>query len=373
MRQMYVIALGLRGFPGVQGGIEVHAEHLYPRLVELGCDVEVITRSPYASPSLSGWRGVRFRRLWAPRWKILEAPCHSLLGVLYAAWRRPDILHIHAIGPALVVPLACLLGLRVVVTHHGPDYERAKWGRLARLILRLGERLGMQFADQRIAISEGIACLIQAKYGLDAAVIPNGVVLPDIPDSTGTLEHFGLKTRRYIIQVGRLVPEKRHLDLIAAFEHAKLDLQGWNLVIVGEADHPDRYSQELKSKAAQTPGVVLTGFQSGLALGELYAHAGLFVLPSSHEGLPIAVLESLSYGVPALVSDIPAHLELGLDAGSYFELGNVRQLAAKLRELAERRFDINEKRVLQQWVIRKYDWKRIAEQTVLVYSNAFAA
>ena len=123
---MRVMVLGLRGFPDVQGGVEKHAEHLYPLLVQSGCQVEVITRSPYTSRDHRSWKGITFHRIWTPRLTGIEAFVHSILGVFYAAIKRPDVLHIHAIGPAIVTPLARLLRLRVVVTHHGPDYDREK-------------------------------------------------------------------------------------------------------------------------------------------------------------------------------------------------------------------------------------------------------
>ncbi len=362
------MVLGLRGFPGVQGGVEIHAEHLYPLLVELGCDVEVIVRSPYtSSQDRYTWKGVCLRRLWSPRTKGLEAGVHSLLGVLYAGLRRPDVLHIHAIGPALMVPLARLLGLRVVVTHHGPDYDREKWGILARWLLRLGESWGMRYASARIVISEVIRELVRQKHHCDCVLIPNGVTLPNIPTSKGVLQKFSLDSGRYILLVGRLVPEKRHLDLIDAFVRA--NLSGWKLVLVGGTDHPDKYYEKVRSVASRTPGTVFTGFQSGLALQELYANAGLFVLPSSHEGLPISLLEALSYGLLVIASDIPANLELRLPEEQYFPLRDVFALSARLRRFAARSFDEQSRFKLQTWVKERYNWERIAERTLAVYRN----
>ncbi|MGO9446850.1 MAG: glycosyltransferase family 4 protein, partial [Thiobacillaceae bacterium] len=312
-----VVMLGLRGFPDVQGGVEAHAEHLCPYLRELGCDVEVIVRSSYMPPDRGNeWHGVRYLRVWSPKGSGLEAIVHSFLGVLVAAWQRPDVLHIQAIGPALMAPLARFLGLHVVVTHHGPDYEREKWGPLARLALRAGEACGMRFCNGRIVISQTIRNLVRDKYGLNSDLIPNGITLPEVPGSTSVLQKFGLVAGRYVLMVSRLVPEKRHNDLIEALADAKLD--GWKLVLVGASENPDAYTAALAARAQATAGVVMTGFQSGLALRELYAHAGVFVLPSSHEGLPIALMEALSFGLPVVASDIPAHLEIGLDDAHYF-------------------------------------------------------
>lgn len=362
---MRVMFLGLRGFPGVQGGVETHAEHLCPLLAELGCEVEAVVRSPYMPAEKgAGWRGARYVRVWSPKSKGLEAIVHTFLGVLVAVWRRPDVLHIQAIGPALMTPLARLLGLRVVVTHHGPDYDRQKWGRFAKWALRTGERWGMRWSRGRIVISQVIRDLVREKHGTDSTLIPNGVTLPELPETLGALERYGLTPRRYVLLVSRLVPEKRHLDLLQAF--AQAGMEGWKLVFVGAADHPDAYQRSLIG-ASQANGAVLTGFQSGLALRELYAHAGLFVLPSSHEGLPIALLEALSYGLPVLASDIPANVEVGLPAQQYFPLGDVAALAARLKSMTAVPLAAADRDARRTWVAERYDWRRIAQQTLAVY------
>jgi glycosyltransferase involved in cell wall biosynthesis len=364
--RLHIIMLGLRGCPDVQGGVEKHVEQMAPVLAEFGCDVEVIVRTAYCARSAPGvWRNVRFHRIWAPRSRSLEAIVHTALGVGYAAWRRPDILHIHAIGPALLAPAARLLGLRVMVTHHGADYERAKWGAAARAVLKLGERAGMTFAHGRIAVSRAIAATVEQKYGTPAFAIPNGVSVPPMPHSADLLQPFGLKPQRYVLTVGRLVPEKRHLDVIAAFEKAALP--GWKLAIVGGADHPDAYSSAVNELAAQTPGVVMTGFQNGEPLAQLFAHAGAFVLPSSHEGLPIALLEALSYGVPTLASDIPANREVQLPAGSYFPVADIDALAAGLRSVAQALPSGQEREAQRARIARDYDYREIAQRTLAAY------
>lgn len=361
-----VMMLGLRGFPGVQGGVETHAEHLCPLLVELGCEVTVLARAPYQPAEVGAeWRGVKFVSLWAPKSKGLEAILHSFLGVCYAALKRPDILHIQAIGPAIITLLARLLGLRVVVTHHGPDYDRQKWGRFARFVLQLGERFGMRLSQQRIVISNVIKQLVQHKHFVDSHLIPNGVVLPEMPSSAAALTAFGLERGRYVLLVSRLVQEKRHLDLIEAFSQAALS--GWKLVLVGASDHPDAYVRAVQAAAERHPQVVMTGFQTGLALRELYTHAGLFVLPSSHEGLPIAMLEALSYGLPVIASDIPANLEVGLAQECYFPLGNVSALTGCISQHAANTLEPDERARLRCWVSEKYNWHNIAQKTLDVY------
>lgn len=369
-KPLRVAWLGLRGFPDVQGGVETHAQNLCPLLGAAGCEVHVISRSSYHQAFAGNeWNGVRFHPVWAPRSKGLEAIVHTFLGVLFAGFvLRPDVLHIHAIGPALMVPLARLFGLRVVVTHHGPDYARQKWGRFARHMLQCGERVGMRWSNERIVISQIIRELVRNKYGQESTLIPNGVVVPGMPSQSSVPLSFGLEPGRYVLLVSRLVAEKRHLDLIAAFKEAALS--GWRLAIVGASDHPDNYAQEVLDRSASVPGVVCTGLQTGEALAELYAHAGIFVLPSSHEGLPIVLLEALSYGLPVVASNIAPNLEVGLPAEHYFPLGDVPALAARLNEFAALGLPAHERKLRRAWVSERFDWKDIAVRTRGVYQTA---
>ena len=360
--------LGLRGIPELEGGIETHVQHLAPRLVDLGCEVEVISRSPYhLDPALKSWQGVKITRLWAPKSTRFETLLHTILGTLYAAFRRPDVLHFHAIGPALLVPLARLLGLKVVVTHHGSDYEREKWDWFARNMLKFGERFGMHLSNARIVISVTIRNEMLKLYNRDSDLIPNGVEIPRIDESGSVLTAFGLEQQRYVIQVSRFVPEKRQLELIQAFN--SLGLEGWKLVLVGSLDTDDVYLGKVREAAKQLPNVVLTGFQKGDALQGLYSNAGVFVLPSSHEGLPIALLEALSYGLRCLASDIPANAELGLADRHYFPLGNLELLTEHLGALVRCTWTQQDIEQQRSWVAENYNWDRIARQTRQVYQG----
>ena len=367
-RALHVMMLGLRGCPEIQGGVERHVEALAPRLANLGCRVEVIARRPYvphAAPK--AWQGVVVTPLSAPRLRSLEAILHTCLGILHAARRRPDVLHIHAIGPALLAPVARLLGLRVVVTHHGFDYDRAKWGRFARAVLRAGEWAGMRFAHRRIAVSQDIAASVRTRFGVPVTPVPNGVAAPDVEAGTAAPARFGLEPGRYVLTIGRLVPEKRQRDLVEAF--ARVAPQGWRLALVGGADHANAHSRSVLAAAAAVPDVVATGFLTGMDLREITAHAGLFVLPSSHEGLPIALLEALSYGLPALASDIPANREVGLPENCYFPVGDVDALAAALARSCTQPTDVAGQAALRTRIARDYDWDAIAGRTLALYDG----
>ncbi len=361
-----IFILGLRGISSVQGGIETHVEQLAPLLVESGCDVTVLARSNY-QPKLKGnqYLKVKVKILWSPKSKKFESIVHTFIGVLYAAIKRPDILHIHAVGPALMVPLARILGLKVVMTHHGPDYDRQKWGGFAKSILKLGEKCGVRFSNKVIVISKTIQQLVKDKHHVDSILIPNGVVVQPVVQTQKIIEKYSLIKYKYIVMVSRLVPEKRHFDLIDAFEKARPS--DWKLVIVGSSDHPDEYSDAIINKALDSKDIITTGFLSGTALKEIFNYAGLFVLPSSHEGLPIALLEALSFGLPVLASDIPSNLEVGLNQQHYFKLGDVDALSKKITQFSKKHICDIERHEIKKWVKERYDWHVIRDETLHVY------
>lgn len=361
---MKIAVIGTRGIPNIQGGVETHCQELYPRLAQSGYDVTIIRRSCYVEKDnqLSEYKGVKLKDIYAPKKKSLEAIVHSILAVIEAKNMKADILHIHAIGPALVTPLARLLGLKVVLTHHGPDYDRQKWGRLAKLMLKSGERLGVHYANEVIVISEVINQIIQQKYNRnDAHLIYNGV--PEHTkdsDSTSYLQSLGIEKQQYILTMGRFVPEKGFDLLIHAFKEIKNN--PFKLVIAGDADHETPYSSQLKTLAKEE-GVILTGFITGKKLQEITAHARLFVLPSFHEGLPIALLEAMSYRLDVLVSDIPANMEVNLPEESYFQTGNVEALGAALEKKLSNAYS------LKSYDMSLYNWDTIAKQVAEVYTS----
>jgi glycosyltransferase involved in cell wall biosynthesis len=359
---------GFRGFPNVQGGIEAHAENLASQLAHLGHRVTACMRSPYvATRSEAYWRGVRRLRLGTVRNKYFETLLHAFLCTLVAGVRRPEVVHVHGIGSAHVIPLLRAFGLKVVLTHHGEDYKREKWGWVARRILRAGEILGVRFANRRIAVSRGICERVDAQYGTACDFIPNGVVLPDLPTNVDKVVELGLEPGRYVLTVGRLTSEKRQMDLLRAFADAKLE--GWKLAVVGGSDHRSKYSDLLAEEARRTENVVMAGVQTGEALRQLFGHAAIFVLPSSHEGLPIALLEALSYGLPVLVSDIPANRELVADPARAFRVGDIPDLSAKLCALIALKLDDAGRETVRRCSTRQYDWTEIARRTSAIYDE----
>jgi glycosyltransferase involved in cell wall biosynthesis len=363
---MRIFVTGTRGIPGIPGGVEKHCQDLYPLIAAAGHEIILATRTPYVTERRKEWQKVSLAHIYAPRKKSLEAIVHTFLAVLKARSLHPDIVHIHAVGPGLLVPFARLLGLKVVFTSHGPDYDRQKWGWAGKTMLRLGEYLGGRWANEVIVISRVIADIIRDRCGREANLVYNGVVLPEKSGRTDYLDILGVKPGRYILAVARLVPEKGLHDLLAAFKGVCGD---YRLVIAGDADHETDYSRDLKKAAAVDARVVLTGYITGEPLRQVFSHARLFCLPSYHEGLPIALLEAMSYGLPVLVSDIPANKEVALPLERYFKCGNVADLTQQLGSLLEKEITPAEQMEYRRQIEEKYNWGKIAEQTVRVYEK----
>jgi glycosyltransferase involved in cell wall biosynthesis len=367
-RVLRIAVLGTRGFPGVQGGVERHCESLYPLLVKRGCRVRVYTRRSYGDSQRGCCEGVERIPLWAPRKKSLEAIVHTFLALVHALAvpRQFDIIHIHSIGPSLLVPLARLAGMRVVVTNHGPDYERQKWGRAARWGLRLGERLGTRYANSVIAVARYLKERLEKEFHRPVYYVPNGIPVLQRRPPGGLLNRHQLEQGRYVLTVGRFVPEKGFHDLLSAF--SSLDTK-WRLVLTGDADHLDPYSKDLVRQARKDRRVVLTGVLMGRDLEEIYSNAGLFVLPSYHEGLPLTLLEALGYGLPVIASDIPANQEILDGRFGTFPPGDVGALASLLASGTKVSSLNNCPSIVEDAIRAEFDWERIADSTLAVYKS----
>jgi glycosyltransferase involved in cell wall biosynthesis len=352
--------VGLRGFPDVMGGIETHCQNLYPRLAAggEGREIVVLARSPYVGRRAYAWGGVRVVPVWTARNRYLETIVHTLIAVFWARLaERSRMLHVHAIGPGLAAPLARALGMRVVATHHGEDYARAKWGRVARAALRAGETLMVSFAHQVICVNEASARSLRARFPSRAGrihFVPNGAVMPSpAPGAERILDELGVEPSRFVLAVGRLVPEKGFHELVAAFKRARTPFK---LVVVGGADHGDAFSRNLQAEASDR--IVFAGVRRGDELAVLYRHAALFVLPSHHEGHPIVALEAIWSDAPVLLSDIPPNRGVGLPEDNYFPVGDVDALARRLGGE-----DFAALRNRDPGLKDRYDWTGIADRT----------
>ena len=362
---MKVVVVGLRGIPNIMGGIESHCQNLYPRMAKMGYDVTVIGRTPYLPKSEYEYEGVKVKGVWAFKSKFLETFLHTFVAIVYSGLvLRPNVLHIHAIGPALFTPLARLMGLKVVVTHHGADYDRQKWNGFAKGILKLGERLAVKFANAIVVVGVSLTNKLKEEYPLSSKkieFIPNGTLVGFADNVTpqNLPQDLALTPENYILAVTRLVPEKGIHDLIEAYEKSGSTLK---LVVVGDADHCDDYSQKIKKHAGEN--ILIAGRRSGDELSSLYKYCSLFVLPSYHEGHPIVALEAISAGSKVLLSDILPNEDIGLPEDCYFPVGNIEALANKLASLSSLNLSIDKEKYLA-----KYDWDIISKETMQCYSN----
>ncbi len=364
---MKIVVTGTRGIPDIMGGVETHCEELFPRIAAQGFDVTVIRRKSYVHDSLTEWKGVKLVDVETPKKKSFEAIIHTFRAINKAKRLGADVLHINAIGPALLVPYAKMLGMKVVFTHHGPDYDRDKWGFAAKTMLKLGERMGCKFADHVIVISDVIRKLIAERCSRTENVhlIYNGVPKPEICDYPEYFKELGIEKGRYVLGMCRFVPEKHLHDLVEAYVRLKSEKRipiDMKLVLAGDTDFEDDYSRGLKHKASEN-GVVLTGFIRGKKLHSLLTNALCYSLPSSHEGLPIALLEAMSYRLPVITSAIPANLEVGLDASCYHEVGDVSVLAKKIEAIA----NLPLQRI--EYDMSKYNWDVISQQVADIYHS----
>lgn len=364
---MKVVVTGTRGIPNVMGGVETHVEELFPRIASKGVDVTVIRRSNYVSDGLASWNGVNLVDVNSPKKKAFEAIIHTFRAINKAKSLNADIIHINAIGPAMLAPYAKFRGMKVVFTHHGPDYDREKWGFAAKTMLKIGEWMGCKFADEVIVISDVIKDLIAKRCGRKDHVhlIYNGVPSPDICSYREYFDELGINEHGYVLGMCRFVPEKRLDDLVHSFVSLKNDgsiPKDLKLVLAGDTDFEDEYSLALK-KLARDNGVVLTGFVKGKKLHSLLTNARCYVLPSTHEGLPIALLEAMSYNLPVIVSDIPANKEVNLPDSNYFHVKDVADLKDKLKSVLNQPFSHVE------YDMSKYNWDVIADQTLSIYHD----
>jgi len=357
-----VCAAGLRGIPEIMGGIEAHCEQLYTELSNEVEDIVILARSPYVKKPFKFKKNVSVIPVFTIRNKILETFLHTLICIFYARLIiKPDVLHIHGIGPALFTPFAKLLGLKVLVTHHGADYNRKKWNWFAKRTLLLGEYLAIRYADVIIVVGATLTDELKPQYPYQAhkiKFIPNGCPLLFLDCDIGNISipsDINVETGKYILFVGRLVQEKGVHDLINAFSIAALD--DIKLLIVGGTDFDDKYSKELLNLATET--IIFAGTRSGKDLLAIYRSAKLFVLPSYHEGLPIVALEALSLSVPLLLSNISPHLDIDLHPDNYFEIGNICELVKGLKSPVPATIDKN-------LIERKYNWSNIARNTTFL-------
>lgn len=366
--------LGHKRIPSREGGIEVVVEELSTRMAALGHQVICYNRSGHhvSGREFDGkhqkeYRGVRLKYVPTLNLKGLAAMTASVTASIAAAFDQLDVVHYHAEGPAFMCWLPRLLGKRVIVTVHGLDHRRAKWGKIARTYIMMGEKNAVRFADEIIVLSRGVQQYFWDTYKRKTKFIPNGVNRPLPKEARLIKEKFGLEKNGYLLFLGRIVPEKGLRYLIEAFKGLKTDKK---LVIAGGSSDTDLFLRELKDLAAGDERILFTGFVQGRELEELYSNAYLYVLPSDLEGMPLSLLEAMSYGNCCVVSDIPECREVVEDRGVIFRRGDAEDLRDKLQELCGSEETVAVyKNGAADFICEKYNWDQVTEKTLRIYGG----
>ena len=370
-RPMRIAMIGHKLIPSRNGGVEVVVSNLAPRLAALGDAVTCYNRTNEDSRKTGGsglpkeYRGVRL--VWTPtiRRRGLAAMSSSIVASIMAAFGPYDLVHYHTEGPCVLCWLPRLFGKKIVVTVHGLDHMRQKWGRLASAYIMWGEKAAVRHADSIIVLSKGVQQYFMERYQRRTVLIPNGID-PAEPRPAGEItRQFKLSSREYLLFLGRLVPEKGIHYLIEAYRSLKTDKK---LVIVGGTSDTDDYVRRLHEMADGDPSIIFTGFQQGETAEELYSNAYLYVLPSDLEGMPLTLLEAMNYGCCCVTSDIGECADVMGDGGLSFPKGNVQALRETLQDLCDHPEKVDlYRRKAKAVVSAKYTWRDISVQTRELY------
>ena len=371
-KQLNIVMLGHKRIPSREGGVEIVVEELSTRMVSAGhcvtClnrDGEHVSGKEFSTASGTAYKGIRIRTVPTLDKKGLAAMTASVTGAIAAAFGRFDVVHFHAEGPCAMLWLPKLFGKRCIATIHGLDHQRAKWGRFARAYIMLGEKCAAKFADEIIVLSNGVQQYFRDVYNRETVMIPNGVTKPVIRKAKEIEAEYGLKKDEYVLFLGRLVPEKGITYLIDAFKQLETDKK---LVIAGgSSDTPD-YARQLQELAADDERIIFTGFVQGRMLEELYSNAYLYVLPSDLEGMPLSLLEAMSYGNCCVTSNIEECAAVMDEYGLIFPKGNVDALRKLLQELCNDSEKVHRfQAASSEYITRKYNWEDVTEKTLELY------
>ena len=370
--KLNIAMLGHKRIPSREGGIEIVVEKLSTRMVKLGHQVTCFNRkghhvsgSEFDGNHLSEYKGVKLKPVWTLDKKGFAAMTSSLSAAIKAAFGKYDVVHFHAAGPCAMLWIPKLFGKRCIATIHGIDWQRAKWGGFASKYIKFGEKVAAKYADVIIVLSEGVQKYFMDTYGRKTVFIPNGVNKPTICEPQLIKEKFGLDKDSYILFLGRLVPEKGISYLIEAFRQIETDKK---LVIAGGSSDTDEFLRELKKLAKDDKRIIFTGFVQGQLLEELYSNAYVYALPSDLEGMPLSLLEAMSYGNCCVVSDIAECAEVVEDKAVVFSKSNVKQLKEKLQDLCDHPEKVQSyKNSASDFICRKYNWDDAVNRTVALY------
>ncbi len=369
-KSLKIAMLGHKRIPSREGGIEVVVEELSTRMVKKDHQVTCYNRkghhvsgSQYDAEQLDEYKGVELKYVWTIERKGFAALTSSLAASIKAALSDADVVHIHAEGPAAMCWIPKMLGKKVVVTIHGLDWKRSKWGGFASRYIRFGERQAVKWADQIIVLSKGLQEYFMQEYGRESFFISNGVDKLEPVEAKEIDKQWGLKKDSYVLFLGRIVPEKGLRYLVDAWNNINTEKK---LVIAGGSSDTLEFINGLKNDASEN--VIFTGFQQGRVLEELYSNAYFYVLPSDIEGMPLSLLEAMSYGNCCLVSDIPECKEVVEDNAVIFNQSDTDNLRDKIQMLIDNTEIVRKyKSGTQDYITKKYNWDNVVDYTLKTY------
>lgn len=363
---MRLAMIGHKEFPSRSGGVEVVVYELATRFARRDCQVTVYNRGRKKGDNHGRHQGVEYRRSFTIHKGGLDAMLYSLTATLQALPRRYDLIHYHALGPSVMLPLAKLSGARTVATVHGLDWQRAKWSAFASAYLKLGERAIARWADEIIVLSREVQEYFRAEYGREAHLIENAITPVEYAPCDEISRRWGLEKDGYILFLARIVPEKGLHYLIRAFLRCGTEKK---LVIAGGV--PDNaYGREVLALAQGCGRILFTGFVEGRTLEELYGNCALYVLPSEIEGLALSLLEAMSAGARCLTSDIPENAVVLGGFGTTFASGDEQSLYEKLQEALDAPGGNPRAGEQMAYIREHYNYDRVEKETWEVYEKA---
>lgn len=365
-----VVMLGHKRIPSREGGVEIVVEELATRMVRKGMDVIAYNRSgnhvsnDTATTKITCHNNVNIQWIFTINKKGLDALVYSFFASVKAAFSSAKVIHYHAEGSCGMLWIPKLFRKRIIVTVHGLDWQRAKWGGFATKYILFSEKVAVRYADEIIVLSKGVQEYFLSTYNRKTIYIPNGVNHPKAKDSNVINKKYGLIGDDYILFLARIVPEKGLHYLIDAYKKLNTPKK---LVIAGGSSHTNDYLDEILNKTSSNENIILTGFVDGDELIELYSNAFLYVLPSDIEGLPLSLLEAMSYGLPCLVSDIKENTDVIKEFGFSFEKGNVQSLVQELNKILQSTNLKETGNKAKESVLKEYNWDEIVEKTMKLY------
>ncbi|HAT4141230.1 TPA: glycosyltransferase family 4 protein [Clostridium perfringens] len=364
---MKIAMIGQKGIPSRAGGVEIHVEEIAKRLVENGDEVTVYCREGYCEKKYENYNGINIKYIKSINTKHLDAITYTFLATINAIKNDYDIIQYHALGPSMLSFIPRIFKKKVVSTVHGLDWQRDKWGIIAKTALKFGEYATAKFPNKTITVSKSSVEYYKEKYHKDIIYIPNGIDKKRKIEPNIINKEFGLNKNGYILFLARLVPEKGVHHLIEAYKNIKTDKK---LVIAGGSSHSDDYVKELKKISGDNNNIIFTGFVTGDIIDELFFNAYTYVLPSEIEGLPISLLEAMAYGQCCLVSDIEENIDVIGEYGVSFKNKSVDSLTDKLNFLLNTPNKVNElKKSSEEYILNKYNWNKIAEETIGLFKS----